>query len=161
MKALHDALSLLLTTDATFVAAMQALNLGSTGAAATPVVVDGNQPFTSLGQEKFPCWVMEAGDEEAAPISDDGDGDGLTIGSRQQSFRTEIFLALVWHQQTPATAFAQRGQLAAAMVSLLLRNPAPAGTHNFWVERLDNDRQANHPTHVARFTLAALLTYTQ
>lgn len=161
MKAVHDALAALLVADATFIAALQALNLKFDGTAAVPVVLSGNQPFTSIGQEKFPCWVMEAGDEDGASVTDDGGGGGLTVGSFQQSFECEILLALVWHQQTPATAFSQCGQLMAPMVSLLLRNTDIGGAINCWVKRLDNDRQANHPTHVARFTLGATLTYTR
>lgn len=154
MSDIHAALAALLTTDATFVAAMQALGLGATGSAVTPTVIEGNQPFTSLGQENFPCWVMEIGDSIAAPIDEGGDGFGLTVGSHQQGFDTEILLALVWHQQDRATAFAQRKGLLAPMVSLLLRNALDDAT-NSWLERFDNDRQATHPLHVARFTVRA------
>ena len=155
MSDIHAALATLLATDATFVAAMQALNLGALGNAVTPTVLNGNQPFASLGQEKLPAWVIEIGDSTAAAIDEGGDGDGLTIGSTQQGFSTEILVALVWHQQGRETAFTQRTGLLAPMTSLLLRNVVGDST-NCWVERFDNDRQANHPLHVARFTLRAL-----
>jgi hypothetical protein len=158
MKAVSDALIALFTADATFTAALQALNLGSTGSNAIPQVIKGNRPWTSLGQEKFPAWVVEAGDADPAPLSDGADGEGLVIGSTQQSFKMTLLVALVWHQQNPDTAFEQRLDLLAAMASLLLRIVPPAGCTNWWVAGFKNDRQANHPTHVASFALAAEIT---
>lgn len=161
MKAVSDAIAELLASDDTFLEAVQALGLGSTGSSAIPKVILGNRPFASLGQENFPAWVFEAGDSDPGALSEGGDAEGLVIGSSQQSFRCSFLLALVWHQQDPETAYAQRLDLLAAITSLLLRSDPPDGCTNWWVASFKNDRQANHPTHVASFALAAEITYTR
>lgn len=160
MRALLDDIAATLATEATFVAEMEALNLGSTGMPIAPGVIKGNRPIASLGQERFPTWVMEAGDLDGAALSPDSDGDGLVVGGHQQTFRVDIPLALVWHQQDPETAYHQRVDLAEQLAQLLLRNDFD-GCTNCWLASAKNDRQANHPTHVAVFVIAALVTYTR
>lgn len=156
MKAVHDAIASLLATDATFVAAMQALNLGTTGADSTPGVKRGNQPLGSLGQEHFPSWFIEAGDAVAAAVVDGGDPAGLYIGDARQSFVVDIPLALVWHQQDRETAHAQRLGLLSPLAKLIARNPTLGGAAvNAWVASANNDRQAAHPLHVAQFVISA------
>lgn len=156
MNALYAAIAALLATDATFVAAMQALNLGAMGTPATPIVLEGNRPMAAIGQENLPAWVMEIGDNAAAAVSENGDGNGLTVGSYEQGFQGEILLALVWHQQEATTAHVQRRSAFEALVKLFLRNPAANDTCvNCWVAGYAGDRQANHPTHVAAFRVAA------
>jgi hypothetical protein len=152
IKALHDAIATLLATDATFVADMAALTLGSGGTAASPKVLRSFRPLGSLGQEHFPCWVLEPGDDTTT---------GRAVGSCHQELEVEILLGLVWHQQDPTTAYNQRLQLRDALTALLLRNPSPDGQSTVYVDAQGNDRSANHPTHITTFRLLADVTITQ
>lgn len=143
---LHAAIDELLRTEVTFVADLQALSLGSSGAAATPKVLHGFRPVRSIGQEHYPCWVMEPGDDQSVEEA---------IGSCHQGFETEIIIALVWHQQDPEIAYQQRLSLLDDVVRLFLRNPTPGGIADVRVDACGNDRQANHPTHIVTFRLLA------
>lgn len=151
IRDLHDAIDTLLSTEATFVAAIQAIALASTSTQAIPVpetpgVLHGFRPFRSIGQEHYPTWVLEPGDDQSIEEA---------IGSCHQGFETEVLLALVWHQQDPELAYAQRLQLLDEVVRLFLRNPTPGGIADVRVDACGNDRQANHPTHVVTFRLLA------
>lgn len=146
IAALHAAIEALLLTDATFVAAVQALNLGSAGTAATPTLLHAFRPFRSIGQEHYPCWLLEPGDDQSVEEA---------IGSCHQTFETEILLALVWHQQDHETAYTQRLALLDELVRLFLRNPRPGDIADTRVDAAGNDRSANHPTHVITFRLLA------
>lgn len=146
IDALHDAIADLLTTEPTFVADVQALALGSSGAAATPGVLRSFRPLRSLGQEHYPSWLLEPGDATSIEES---------IGSHCQTFEVEILLALVWHQQDHATAYAQRLALLSAITRLFLRNPRPGDIADVRVDAEANDRSANHPAHIATLRLLA------
>lgn len=147
---LHGGIRSLLTSDAAFTAALQALGLGENGEAVTPGVVLSYRPLASLGQEHFPSWVMEPGDASST---------GVAAGSCHQDFQVEVLLALVWHQQDPDTAYAQRLALLDALVGLFLRNPV-LGHAAVTVDAQGNDRSANHPTHITTFRLVAELSIT-
>lgn len=156
MKAAHDALRRLLAEDATLADDLARLALGSRGDAPVPEVIEGNQPFASLGPERFPAWVLEAGDSSAAPLGPDDDDQGLVIGSHRQGFQAEILLALVWHQQDPARAYQQRVALHDIVARLLLRHPSlDEAVELAWLAGMNNDRQAAHPLHVAQFRVLA------
>lgn len=141
----HAGIKTLLTSDATFVAAIRALGLGDRGEAVTPGVLRALRPLASLGQEHFPSWVMEPGDAAST---------GVAVGSCHQDFQVEVLLALVWHQQDPDTAYAQRLALLDVLVRLFLRNPVVGGA-TVTVDAQGNDRSANHPTHITTFRLVA------
>lgn len=144
--ALKTAIKSLLLTDVEFVADMAALGLPATGALTAPTkVLKGFRPVGSIGQENYPCWLMESGDDESV---------GESIGSHHQDFETEVLLGLVWHQQDHETAVDQRDQLLDALVRLFLRNPV-AADFGLRVQARGNDRQANHPTHIVTFRLLA------
>lgn len=149
---LAAAIETLLTTDAEFVAGLHALKLGSTGAAATPKVLQSFRPVRSIGQEHFPCWVQEVGDITTT---------GRAMGSCHQDAEHELLLALVWHQQDHETAFAQRDALWGLLVALFLRNPMPDDEATVYVDAMATDRAANHPTHITTFRLLAETTTTQ
>lgn len=145
--ALKAAVITLLKTEAPFVAAMAALALATDGSPTAPSkVLKGFRPFASIGQENYPCWVIESGDDDSIDES---------VGSCHQTFETEILLALVWHQQARDTAVDQRDALLQHLVQLFLRNPCPGGIAGIRVDARGNDRNANHPTHVATFRLLA------
>lgn len=158
MKAVYDALVLLLSTDAQLAADLQALNLGTAAPLnVTPGVVKGNRPFQSIGQEHYPAWVIEAGDAQASGIGNEDDPGGLVIGCDRQTAQAEILLALIWHQQDPAMAYDQRLALHGAVTRLMLRNPTLTESAQLaWLDSMNNDRQAAHPTHVAMFRVLAL-----
>lgn len=158
MNDIHGALAQLLANDATLAATLQALELGSLSGPASPSVLLGNRPFQSIGQENYPCWVIEAGDAAAAADAVNDDPDGLVIGSHSQGFQAEILLALVWHQQDNTKAFQQRLALLPAVARLLMRNPDLSGTAQMaWLASQNNDRQAAHPMHVAQFSVQVLI----
>src|SRR5687768_4306358 len=105
LERLHDAIASLLTTDATFTAALvAAIAAGGIGLQAVPKKVLSNQPLAGieqLGAEQLPCWVLEPIDGEAgaiAGLSEDPHG-VVDIGATLQAFRASIGLALVWHQK--------------------------------------------------------------
>ena len=144
--ALKAAISDLLLNDAEFVADMQALGLQTSGAPAAPsMILKGYRPLKAIGQERYPCWVIESGDDESIEES---------IGSGFQRFETEILLTLIWHQEDPETSVDQRDGLLPALVRLFLRNPSPADC-GIRVDARGNDRNVNHPTHMATFRLLA------
>lgn len=150
--ALKAAVIDLLLTDAEFLADMAALSLQTSGPDAAPdEVFKGFRPIASLGQEHYPCWVIESGDDQSVEEA---------IGSCHQGFETELLLALVWHQQDRDTAVDQRDGLLPALVHLFLRNPAPADC-GIRVDARGNDRSANHPTHIATFRLLADVVITK
>lgn len=152
IEALHDAIAALLVSDAEFLADLAAMKLGSDSAAATPKVLRAYRPLRSLGQEHYPCWVMEPGDDSTTERA---------VGSCHQGLEVEILLALVWHQPTPDTAYRQRLQLRQALTALFLRNPCPDGDSTVYVAAQGNDRAANHPDHITTFRLLADVTITQ
>lgn len=147
------ALSTLLTTDATFIAAINAAMLGTTHAPAVPKVLEGNRSWESIGQEHYPCWMIDDGDSRGGGGDNEGgDPDGLTIGSHHQDWVDSIDLALVWHQQDFAVALQQRRAVKQAVVRLLLRNPDLAADANMaYVVEVFNDRSYRHPAHVMLF----------
>lgn len=149
------ALAGLLRTDPQFVAALQAAGLGNTGAAVLPKVIEGNRPFDSLGQEHYPCWVMDDGDSRGAGYGNEGgDMAGLVLGSHQQDWQDDIELALVWHQQKFETALAQRRAVKRALVRLLLRHPdLGADAAMAYVVEILSDRSFRHPTHAMAFRI--------
>lgn len=144
--ALKAAIRDLLLGDAQFLADMAALGLQTTGAAAAPAkVLKGFRPLAAIGQENYPCWVLESGDDALAEES---------IGAQYALYESEVLLAVVWHQQDYAAAVDQRDGLLQVLVNLFQRNPAPAGC-GIRVTARGNDRSATHPTHVATFRLMA------
>lgn len=154
--AIRTALATLLATDAQFIADMAALKLGTTGTAAVPKVLQGNRPFEQLGQEHYPCWLLEADDDVGQAGSNGADGAGIVIGSHQQDWSFGLQLALVWHAQDYAAAQVQRDGVLPALVRLLLRNPDLSNTCDLaFVERADHDRGMRHPTHTIVFGLHA------
>lgn len=150
MRALHDAIAAMLVADTTFLADLHALTLGSSTDSVTPQVLRAMRPLGSLGQEHFPCWVMEPGDDETTERA---------IGSCHQGVQAEILLHLVWHQQDETLAYYQRLDLRAALTALFLRNPCPDGLSAVYVDAQGNDRAANHPTHITSFRLLADVNY--
>lgn len=147
-KQLHDAIAQLLATEATFVASLQPLNLGSRNVPATPQVVRGFQDWRKIPQERFPCWVMEPGDAQT---------NEQALGACHLAQEVECLLALVWHQQVNETAYNQRLAIEDELIRLFLRNPVPGGIADTWVDASGNDRQANHPFHIVTFRLLAQL----
>ena len=149
IQGLKAELAALLTGDAEFVAELAALALPSNGALTAPTkVVKGFRPLQLLGQENYPCWVLESGDDQLTEEA---------VGSQRQIYESEILLSLVWHQQNRETAVDQRDALLPALVGLLLRNPVLSDC-GMRVDARGNDRNANHPTHVVTFRLLADVT---
>jgi len=140
---IDSGIAALLAGDAAFLADIQALGLGENGEAMAPSLLRGFRPVASIGQEHFPCWVMELGDTGST---------GVAVGACHQDFQGELLLALVWHQQDPDTAYQQRLGLLPALVRLFLRNPL-MGDAAVTVDAQANDRSANHPTHITTFRL--------
>lgn len=160
IAAARAALALLLTTDPQFLADIEALGLGSTGNAAAPVVLKGNRRFEQIGQEKYPAWIHDAGDQRGASGGNDGgDPDGLVINSTQQDWLGEIELSLIWHQQEYETAVDQVDGVLPALVRLLLRNPSLGETcTQAFVANVINDRSYRHPTHSTAFVIRVMTT---
>lgn len=149
IQALKAALAALLTSDAEFVAEIAALGLPSNGALAAPTkVLKGFRSPQAIGQENYPCWLLESGDDQLTEEA---------IGSQRQIYESELLLGLVWHQQARETAIDQRDALLPALVRLLLRNPVLADC-GMRVDARGNDRGANHPLHIVTFRLLADVT---
>lgn len=141
---LHDAIAQLLATEATFVAEVRALSLGSHTTAVTPGVKRAFSDWRKLGQELLPTWVMEPGDEQTIEQG---------VGSCHLLQEVETLVALVWHQQVHETAYDQRLALSDCVGRLFLRNPVPGGIADTWLDATGNDRSANHPFHIVTFRL--------
>lgn len=157
--AIRTALAALMSGDPDFVAEVQALGLGSHGAAVTPGMIHGNTPFQQLGQDRYPTWVTDSDDDAAAPGAEGSDPDGMVLGAHQQTWQFEFLFSLVWHQQNVATALAQRDAMLPAVVRLLLRNPSVVGTCDLAaVVRVENDQSIKHPTHTTTFVIRAFAT---
>lgn len=154
IAAVRAALAVLLTTDPQFVAEIQALNLASNSAPATPKVLKGNRRFDQIGSEHWPCWISDAGDQQPETAADYGDAMGLVIGSSHQDWSADIELALVWHQKDYDTSVDQTDAIVPALVRLLLRNPDLSGTcNNAYVAAVVADRNNHHPTHSLSMTV--------
>lgn len=148
--ALRDAIETLLLTEPTFVADIAALGLGTHGEAVAPAkVLRGFRPIGTVGQERYPVWLLDTGDKVSTAQS---------VGSHHQEFEDEILLALLWHQQDHDTAVNQRDALLERVVQLFLRNPNPGGIADVWVDAAGNDRGARHPAHTITFRLLAGLS---
>ncbi len=146
-RVLYDAIAALLLNEPTLLTELAALGLGSNGQAIAPTkVLKSLRPFKSLGQEHFPCWIIEAGDDQSVEEA---------VGGCHQGFETEVLLALMWHQQDNDIAFNQRVDVPGALTRLFLRNPMPGGIASVHVDAVGKDRSANHPTHVVMFRLLA------
>lgn len=158
IRAIYAALESLLTTDPTFVAAVQALGLGASGTAVTPGVLRGNTPLSQIPVGNLPTWYFEVGDINPAPIAEDAD-EFLTIGSTSQGWELELPFALVWHQQVLGTAHLQRLDLFEPLNDLFLRNPSLGGTSNAWLDSLVMDRSAFAPKHVVDCTARVQFTH--
>lgn len=156
--ALHDTIQSLFGSDATFTGALGALGLGTGNSAAVPLVTFANRELQSFPLELMPAWVFVPGDGEARTGSNLG-GDIQDIGGTQQTVRTSLEIALVWHQQDFLTAYQQRRDLPVLIAQLLLRRRADiAGADACWLEAWQSDRSIRHPLQTMSFTLAADLT---
>lgn len=143
-KAFADGVATLLTSDATFASAVNAL-LGQT----VSKVLRSNTPFAELGRvgaEHLPCWVVEQGDGVAAPIANDEEAFG-TIGNHEQGFQSDVLIALVWKQQDREAAANVRAELPTLVARLFMRNPQPGGIVGAWLGSWEPDRGAPHPLH--------------
>ncbi len=153
-----DALEALLTRDPEFVAAMQALGLGTRGEAVVPKLLRSNRPFEQLGQEHYPCWVVDAGDATPEDGGNAGGGDmaGLSVGSCSQDWVEDYDLAIVWVNQDFTASLAQRQAIKTALVRLLLRHPSLDDSASLaYIASAANDSNQRHPTHFSVFVLRA------
>ncbi|MGH8083870.1 MAG: hypothetical protein ACREPV_01160 [Lysobacter sp.] len=151
-----DALETLLTTDPQFVAELQALNLGTAGGVATPTVLRSNRRFEQIGQEHYPCFVIDAGDGAGQDGGNDGGGDaaGLSLGSCSQDWAEDFDLAFVWINQDHAASLGQRRAVFTAVVRLLLRNPdLNRAVTLAYVAQAANDSNQRHPTHFSSYVV--------
>lgn len=160
IAAARAALHALLTTDATFTAAIAALKLGSMGAEVVPKVRSGNRPFAQIDQREYPVWIDDAGPQQGAGFGNlASDPYGLVVNSTQQDWLGDIELSLVWHQQDHANAVAQTDALLPLLVRLLLRHPDLSGTCALaMVVAADSSQGERHPTHAWRATVRCHVT---
>jgi hypothetical protein len=153
LKDFRDAVIELVTTDATFVAAVTAL-LGV-------AVLNGiktNRPLEDIPAGMWPCWVTELGNGTAASISNDG-GFIQTLGLSQQTFKNELYLILVWKEKDRELAADARAELPVLLTQLFLRNPQPGGVDGATVIGFEPDRAINHPNQVWRAMIEADMTF--
>ena len=149
----RDAVLTLVTTDATFVAAVTAL-LGV-------AVLNGiktNRPLEEIPAGMWPCWVTELGNGTAASINNDGEF-SQTIGLSQQTFKNELYLILVWKEKDRDKAADARAELPVLLTQLFLRNPMPGGVDAATVIAFEPDRAINHPNQVWRAMIEGELTF--
>lgn len=160
IAAARAALHALLTTDAQFIADMQALGLAADDSGAVPAVRSGNRPFAQIHQAEYPCWIDDAGEQQGAGFGNlASDPAGLVINSTQQDWVGDIELSLVWHQQDHARSVEQTDAILPALVRLLLRNPGLSGTCALAnVARADSSLGERHPTHVVRVAVRCMYT---
>jgi len=150
----RDALASLLTTDATFIAAVQT----ALGQAVTNFV-NSNRPLGEIAAGIYPCWVLEIGDGKAAPEANNS-RESQTIGLSSQSFTHETHLALVWMDNNRDAAANARADLPYLLTQLLLRNPMPGNACELAVlTDWQPDRAVNHPTQIWRATVESLHTF--
>jgi len=154
LRDFRDALLSLLTTEATFIAAVQtALGQAVTSAVKT------NRPIGEIPVGMYPCWVLELGDGKAAPAANNS-RESQTIGLSSQSHTHETQLALVWMDNDRDAAGNARADLPYYLTQLMLRNPMPGGACELAV-LMDwtPDRAVNHPTQIWRATIESLHTF--
>lgn len=144
----------LLSSDATFVAAIAAL----LGAPVVNVVI-GNIPVAEIPAGMFPCWVIEQGDGNATPTTESHEYQ--TIGLGETSYASELYAALVWIDPDPVNAGTTRGKLPTPMAQLFMRQPQPGGIDGATFAGWQPDRGANHPVQVWRAVIAGNYTITK
>lgn len=150
--AIHAAIESLLKTDATFLAAVSALNLGAESQPAEPQVLKAFRDPRQIPQHQWPAWILEAGDSEAEGLTNADSTFGV-LGFSQQGMACDVLIGAIWHQGDRDTAYDQRLALEAIFVDLFLRHPDPGGATLAWVRRVEFDRGALHPTQTAMVTV--------
>jgi hypothetical protein len=153
-KEFADAIAALITSDATFVAALTAL-LG----VAVSTVFRANQPIAAMPANALPCFVIEQGDGKTAPTTNSQDFQ--TIGLAMTSYASDLFVTLLWSDQDRDNAANARTQLPVLFAQLLMRNPQPGGIDGAVLAEWMPDRGINHPTQIWRAVIAGNYTITK
>lgn len=111
--------------------------------------IDGNRRIKSINQTDVPALIFEL-----------GDGDNTEeVGNHYQRPTTEISVVLVWQEQVPETAFAQRLALPDLLIKAVMADGTLGGNvDGAWVSDWSPDRGANHPVQIMRFTVTGMLT---
>lgn len=152
--ALSSGVQALLTSEATFVAAITAL----LGAAVSNVVI-GNVPVASIPAASIPCFVVEQGDGK--PVATADSIEFQTIGLAMTSFASELYVSLVWNDQDPVHAAVTRAKLPTLFAQLFMRNPQPGGVDFAGLAEWVPDRGVNHPLQIWRATISGNYTITK
>lgn len=139
VKAITDALRVLLTTEQPFVAELEAL-IGNT----VSNVLRANTPWAAIGANQLPCFVMEQAPGHASQWAGSDDS-GLTIGHASQAFASELDVCVLWNETGRDAAADQRAQLPDLFARLLLRNPQPGGASGAWLQEWVPDQGVMHP----------------
>ena len=136
----------LLTGDAIFAAAIAAL-IGANVA----TVLRGNVPISNIPVGSYPCFVVEQGDGKATPATELGEYQ--TIGLSETSYASDLYVSLIWIDQSRENAAATRQQLPTVFAQLFMRNPTPGGIDGAVLMEWQPDRGVNHPTQIWRGTI--------
>lgn len=137
---------------AAFHANLKALLLADTGLsgwatthfAKALTAVDGNVPVEVIRDDELPALIFELGDGTSS----------ILVGGHSQDSASDLLLALVWHEEDPAAAFAQRTALPELLVQAVMADPTLGGTvDGAWVNAWEPDRAVYHPRHVFRATV--------
>lgn len=150
--AIHNALADLLTGDPNFLSDLGVLTLGNGGAVAYPQVLRAFRDPRQIDSARLPLFLLESGDSDAQAVTNDGSMFGV-VGFTQQDMACDVLIGVIWHQQDHDTAYAQRLRLETAFIDLLLRHPDVGGAVTAWVNKVQFDRGALHPTQTAVITV--------
>jgi hypothetical protein len=106
--------------------------------------VDGNVPVEVIRDDELPALIFELGDGTST----------ILVGGQRQDAATDLLLALVWHEEDPVAAFAQRTALPELLVQAVMADPTLTGVvDGAWVSSWEPDRNVYHPRHVFRATV--------
>jgi len=115
------------------------------------VAIDGNVEVERVRPREMPALIFELGNAELE----------IEVGNYSQTAQAEMLLAVVWHEDDPARAFAQRLALPDLMAKAVMSDHVLAGAvDGAWLSKWESDKGVNHPRHVVRFTISGEFTIT-
>lgn len=105
----------------------------------------GNVPVSIVRPSEMPALVSEIGDGQNAPLG--GDTDDLDA-------QASLPIAVIWAEQDPAAAFAQRKALPELLIRAVRADATLGGAvDDAWVSDWESDKSVNQPKHMMRATV--------
>lgn len=108
--------------------------------------IDGNREIDTLGTNESPALIFEMGEGESAP----------EVGGQSQHIDLQAQVAIAWHENDAAKAYAQRVALPDLLIRAVLRDASLGeAVDAAWVSAFAPVRGGRPFVHVVRCTVSA------